>query len=251
METLAFIAPMSIELRPFLRHVGDWKRSFVQSFPVYRFELFSRECRLIESGIGAQNASDATRAMLIGGAPPRYLVAFGVAGATASGLRVGDVVAVRSVRELEAGALGEVRQLAAWSPQAIDSAARALATVGARLLPGTAVTTPGSSSALPDNAGAVLEMETAAIARIAGELGVPLLSMRSISDSVDEPLPFDPGDVLKADGRVKVLTIAARALANPGFIRRLARLRRNTKAATRNLASALLAALEAQLDAEG
>ncbi len=248
-ETLAFIVPKRIEIKPFLRAVGRTDRLRFGSFAAWQFELLGRRCVLLECGIGAGCAARGTEALLET-VRPVFLVTFGVAGAASRGMRVGDVVALRSVRELSAGALGEAAPLGSWSSRALDEAAAVLARTGAQLHTGTAVTTQGEQS-VPAGADAesctVLEMETAAIKSAADRFGVPVLGMRSISDSPDEPLPFDLAKVIDAGGRVKVAKIVAGILSRPGLIRELARTSRNTVTAAQNLAAALIAALSAQL----
>ena len=93
----------------------------------------------------------------------------------------------------------------------------------------------------------VLEMETAGVARVAAEQGVPLSAMRSISDSVAEPLPFSIEGSLDQDGRLRLGRIAIAAIRDPRLIPRFARLQRNMAGAMANLVAALRAALEAQL----
>jgi hypothetical protein len=121
-------------------------------------------------------------------------------------------------------------------------------------MPGTAITTSGEQAPLAgahDIACPVLEMETAGVLRAASEHGIPLLSIRSISDSPDEPLPFSIGDSLDRDGRLRPGRVAAMVLRNPRLIPRLARLRQNMDRAMGNLVAAVLAALEAQVSDPG
>lgn len=251
METVAFIAPMRIEIKPFLARVGNPRRERLAGLPCYRFALAGWECGLVLCGIGARSAARATK-IALSELHPRLAVSFGIAGAATPGLSVGDVVAVHSVRAAEAGASGVAHTLAPWSRPALEAAGRAVAAAGAGVFAGTAVTTQGGKDSAPETAGTdcvVLEMETAAISREADARGVPLLVMRSISDTPEEPLPFDVERALDAEGHVKTLAILIRILSEPGLIGRLARLARNTTAATRNLAAALTAALPVELAA--
>jgi len=204
--TIAFIVAMRQELTPFLKRVGRYRRSSIDAFPLYRFTLFGRECLLIECGIGLKRAAHAART-LCARFHPRLLISFGVAGALTSDLRVGDVAAVQWVCHLEDGTPGRLQALTHWSVAACEVAVRALAARGARLLSGTAVSTRGEPNfRLP--AGKldcpVLEMETAGIAEAAAEHAVPLLALRSISDTADEPLPFAIAESLDELDRLRI-----------------------------------------------
>jgi adenosylhomocysteine nucleosidase len=90
-------------------------------------------------------------------------------------------------------------------------------------------------------------METAGIAEAAAEHAVPLLALRSISDTVDEPLPFAIAVSLDELDRLRIGRIIAGIIRHPSLIPRFVRLQRNMACATRNLAVALFAAVEAQI----
>jgi len=76
-----------------------------------------------------------------------------------------------------------------------------------------------------------VDMESAALARVAGELGVPHLVLRHVMDAVDEPLPERA--VSDETGRIRPLKLA-RAMTSPrGFLSRAqmaVRLRTNAAA---------------------
>jgi nucleoside phosphorylase len=238
---------MRQEVKPFLRAVGAFTRLRARGSPAYTFRLHGRDCVLVECGIGARSAEEATRELLASHRPG-VLVSFGVAGASTPGLHVGDVVMVDTVCRLDRGALVDCAPAAPWPAAAASRAEGALAARGVRLLRGTAVTTNGSAS-LPagahDIAPAVVEMETAGIMRAAAERGVPLFAIRTISDSPEEPLPFSIADAVDKDGRVRPGRVILRALRHPRLIPRLARLQRNMDRAMGNLAAAVVAAVEA------
>ena len=240
---------MRQEASPFLRRVGRYRRGSIDAFPLYRFTLSGSECVLIECGIGLERAAEATRT-LCDRFRPRLLVSFGVAGAPNVDLSVGDVVAVQWTCRLENGALGRANPLTHWSGAALEAAARALGACGARLLPGTAVSTRGEADVILPTGGLecpVLDMETAAVAEVAAGHAVPFLSFRAISDTPDDPLPFTIADSLDEANRLRVGRIIAGIIRHPGRIPRLARLRRNMACATRNLTAAVCAAVEAEI----
>ena len=249
MKSIGFIAAMSQEVRPFLRRVGKWERIRLSPFPGYRFRLFDRDCVLVQCGIGLRRATEATQA-LIAVAGPQLLVSFGVAGAVQNDRQVGDVVFVQAACSLDNGRPGQVQPLAAWSTAAQQAAAQALRPRGARCVTGTALTTPGSQSVHlqpQELAQPVLEMETMGIARVAAEQAIPLLALRAISDTIEEPIPFGPEEFFDADFNLRPGKIARLVLRRPHSLLQFLRLARNTNRAAENAAIALIAALSQSL----
>ena len=49
----------------------------------------------------------------------------------------------------------------------------------------------------------ILEMETAGIAQVAAENGIPLLSIRAISDGPRAPIPFNLGEMMDEDANLR------------------------------------------------
>jgi adenosylhomocysteine nucleosidase len=183
---------------------------------------------------------------------PQLIVSFGIAGAPTSDLRVGDVVVAHAVRMLAAGAPGRSQVLEQLSETACKAAELALLPRGARFFSGIALTMSGIQA--PDLSGLplehlVLEMETAGIAQAASGRGVPVLALRAVSDSVDQPLPFDLEIYLDKEQKPRVGRIIAGVVRHPSLLARLNRLRRNAGLAAENSAVALIAALEKHLPA--
>ncbi|HUZ17265.1 MAG TPA: hypothetical protein VMV68_02685 [Spirochaetia bacterium] len=266
-ESTAFIAAMRQEVGPFLRRLGDWRRGSLGTLPLYRFSLFGHECLLIESGVGMRRAESACRALLSAHRPER-LVSFGVSGGTTAEIQVGDVIAIRSVSLYGSYGVGNALPVASWSGEALGAAAAALAacrgahkgmlhrggtrTAGARepkLVSGALVTTHGEQAvALPANEleNSVLDMESWAIARVAADHALPLLSMRAVSDSPAQPLPFRIAELLDSEERLRIGRVIAAAIGRPRLILELGRLGGAMAIAMEHLTAALLAALELQ-----
>ena len=245
METIGIITAMSQEREAVLRLVEKVERSRLGSFRCDRFRLAGRDCWLLTSGMGPERAGQAARA-IIEATSPQLLVSVGVAGAVNADLEVGDVVAARNVCQLDQGLLGSYHPLALLSEAAWYMAEQALQPRQARLFLGTAVTTAGSQFVghqPEDMTNPVLEMETAGIARVAADRGIPLLSLRAISDGPRAPIPFDLGAAMDEDYNLRVGEIFKTLLSQPGMLRPLLRMGRNTRLAAGNAAIALVAAL--------
>jgi adenosylhomocysteine nucleosidase len=245
METIGLIAAMSSESDALLRCIKEWKRITLGPFRGYRFRLMDRDCLLVTSGMGLKRAMDATRALLAV-TNPHLLVTFGIAGAARPDLNIGDVVVARKTCLLDKGLPGQFQSLATLSEAAWSAAAQALQPLGARLVPGTAITTRGSQvvpQQLGELAHPVLEMETAGIAQIAAEKGIPLLSIRSVSDGPQSPIPFDLEAILDDKDNLRIGKLLMMVLRRPQIIFQSRQMLQNTRKAADHAARALVAIL--------
>jgi adenosylhomocysteine nucleosidase len=245
METIGLIAAMTQESQALLRCIQGWERATLGPFRRARFQLADRDCLLLTSGMGLRRAMDGTRALLAA-ASPHLLVSFGIAGAVDADLRIGDVVVAGSSCLLENGLPGPFRPLTPLSKSAWEAAAQVLQPDGARLVAGTAVTTRGSQvvgKALREIPPPVLEMETAGIAQVAAEMGVPLVSIRSISDGPQSPIPFDLEAMLDENDNFRIGKILVMVLRNPRVIFQSWQMMQNSRKAADHAARALVAVL--------
>jgi hypothetical protein len=160
---------------------------------------------------------------------------------------VGDVIVARRVSALSAGAGAPSTVLARLSDAAEAAAALLLRTRGADLFPGAVFTTGGAQTLPfqpPENLRPVLDMETAGIAQVCAERGVPLLCMRAVSDSVQEPLPFDLEKVIDEEQNFRAGRMIMALVRRPFRIPLALRAGRNAARAAGNLADAIIEALE-------
>ena len=166
----------------------------------------------------------------------RFVIAAGYAGALDPALAVGDLV------------LGEN-----FSDPALAASARALLAgerlhVGQITSQGKVAETAAAKAALAAETGAVaVDMETGWIAEICREMGIPLLSLRVISDAAGQDFPV-PGQILfnAVRQRPRYLALPAWLVAHPGsiapfaaFVRRLGPARERLTQALRLLVERL------------
>jgi nucleoside phosphorylase len=245
MPTIGLIAAMPQESDALVRRLPGTHPLALASLRAKTFELSGQPYLLVTSGMGQRRATEAVR-KLVELRAPTVLISFGIAGAVRADLDIGDVVLAESVCRLENGRPGACLPLAAWPEAARAAMAQALSQHGARLVTGTAVTTTGSQVSeleLSELDHPILEMETFGIARVASEKGLPLLSLRAISDGPHAPLPFDLGEMMDADANLQVSRLLKAVLRRPALLLQARRLMRNTQLAADHAALALLAAL--------
>ena len=250
-KTIGLVAAMPEEIQPLLRHGGRYRRENIEGFNLYLFTIRGRNVALIESGIGAARAADAT-AILIKAATPGIIINFGFAGAALAGPAVGDVIIANRLLFFKERLFTEQAGL---TPDLTDNLALLLnnSCTGKdfRIQSGTFVTT-GEIVAKRSLAGLlpagiinpVVEMETAAVARQAARADIPLAAIRGISDGADEELGFSIEELTDRDMNIRVWKVLRTVAVKPQIIPQLCRLALNSKKAGENLAVALIALLE-------
>ncbi len=245
METIGLIAAMPSESEALLRCVRDWKRARVGPFRGYRFRLLDRDCWLVTSGMGLKRAADAAR-LLLAESSPDLLVSFGIAGAVNNDLNIGDVVVAGNACLLDKGQPGPFQPLASLSEATWEAAAQAIQPDGVRLVHGMTITTRGAQVApqqLRDMPNPVLEMETIGIAQVAAEAGIPLLSIRAISDGPQAPVPLDIEAVMDDEYNFRIGEMLKIVLRHPEIILRSRQMMQNSRKAADHAARALVAVL--------
>jgi adenosylhomocysteine nucleosidase len=163
----------------------------------------------------------------------RFLISSGFAGATREDFRVGDLILAQNFSD----------------PQLLLVAQRTLknrAIHTANLFTSkTVINSLDERSAIAQRHGAAaIDMETEIIANACTARGIPLLSLRAISDTWSEPLPAPP-DVLFDIKRQKInfIGLIAYLVKQPSALRQLSRFGRQIRVARDNLADSLIALL--------
>jgi hypothetical protein len=86
-------------------------------------------------------------------------------------------------------------------------------------------------------------METAGIAGVAAEDGLPLLSLRAISDGPRAPIPFDLERMMDKQDNIRSGELLKALVGHPKMLSQLVRMVRNSRLAANTAALALFAAL--------
>jgi adenosylhomocysteine nucleosidase len=245
MEMIGLIAAMPQESGALLKHIKEWRRTKLGGFRGARFRLMNRNCVLVTSGMGVKHAREATHTLLAA-TRPHLLISFGIAGAANDDLQIGDVVVARNTCLLENVLPGQFLSLASLSETAQHAASQALQPSGARLFSGTVITTRGAQGVLQGKeeiTNPVLEMETAGIAQVAAENGIPLISIRSISDGPQSPIPFNLEAILDDKYDLHFGKLLMMVLCHPQIILQSRHMMQNSRKAAYHAARALIAVL--------
>ena len=174
------------ESRPFVEDLSGRRRVKAPGLPTFVGDLHGKMTAVVHTGVGDTAAGrDRLKGMLAAAETPvRWVLSAGYAGALRPGMAVGDLVLAenRSDPALAASA----RTLLADEPLHIGALTTETAVAG----------TVAAKAALAATTGALaVDMETGWIAGVCAWAGVPILSLRVVSDAADQPLPV-PGHIL-------------------------------------------------------
>ena len=135
---------------------------------------------IVHTGVGAKNCN-ARLEILLHTTQPRLIISSGFAGAVDDQLHIGELVLAENFSD----------------PQLLAGAARILRNYEPQVVKGFTATSIIDSIAERNevaraSGAAVVDMETGAIANVCRVHGVPLLSLRVISDTPSQPFPAPP-----------------------------------------------------------
>ena len=190
---LALLAALPLEVRPFLRRVKA-RRLQGLGLPAWEFSPGEGRGVLALTGMGEEAAGEAAK-RVVALWQPQVLISLGFSGALLPGLAPGDLVLGGAFHRYDPadGRLDEVQAPA--PPRPLEALAGYLTAAGLPAAIGSCVTTPcilhkgsqgGALQQLPQPA---LDLETAALAALALEAGIPFLALRVITDTGGEEIP--------------------------------------------------------------
>ena len=236
MVRVAFLAAMPTELRPLARMLS-LRRTALGGRPAYTGVLGDIEVVAAVTGMGPANATETTE-WLLDAVAVDHLVNVGVAGGVSPKFKVRDLVMPERVVDRATGE--EFRP----APLGGHVGTGTLLT-GADLEVDRAV-----HAALARDGVVALDMETAAIARACAARRVPWSVFRALSDHVDDELVDEAVlGLARADGSPDAGAVLRYVLRRPWHVTRLARLGRDTSAATTMAARAAVEAVRSGFSA--
>jgi adenosylhomocysteine nucleosidase len=171
---------------------------------------------LVCSGIGARHAAQTAR-WLVAEMQPELLISAGFAGALASQHKAGDVLTPGRVIDASSG---EVFRCSSDETVLVSG--------------GAVLSGPEKQATAAKYNAHLVDMEAAAVARVAQQQGTPFLAVKAISDEVDFSMP--PMErFVDAHGNFRTVKLLAHAAWHPSWWPALAKLGGNTKLASSQL----------------
>lgn len=228
---IGIITAMPEETRAILKKARI-EKSVLGKRSCLRGRIGQHEILAIEAGMGMLNAGSAAAALATEGV--ELLISAGFGGGVLPGLLVGDVVLAQQVLHWTGSRFDPVEPIFYRGEIALAMGRGCFITSDgilnkqdlARLLPS-------------DVERPVVEMESAAVARVATEQGLPFLGIRAVSDPWDEELGFSINDFCDQQMRIRPLKVLATTLRHPAIIPQLIRLARNSRKAASSLGIAM------------
>ena len=226
---IAVTFALPAESSEFLRHLRNQSRTDRSGIRTIRGTIDDRTVEVLHTGVGEKVCRQRV-ANFLRGQQFELLISTGFAGALNEELQVGDLLLAKNFSTI---ALNNRRKSFSSLPiHEVD-----LLTVSALI--------DSSEKRLEiarASGAAAVDMETEFIARACADHGIPLLSLRVISDTLDEPFPAPPNVLFDIEQqRSRFLTLARFFLAHPNRLPRLVQFARRIATARKTLADALVA----------
>ena len=219
------------EAQAILKNAEELQRSQQGDRSVFSCRIAGHDITLVEAGMGMLNAGWAATALAV--QSPDLIISAGFGGGVLPGLKVGDVVMAEQVLHWTGSDFERVTT-GMFAPENVSLPLR-----------GCFITSDGILNKhdllglLPSGANRpVVEMESAAVARVAVEHNIPFMGIRAISDPWNEELGFSIQDFCDEQLRIRPIKVLATILRRPRIIPQLIRLAWNSRVAAKSLGTA-------------
>ncbi len=189
----------------------------------------------LTTGVGTRNAQ---RAMLrtMEKMRPGGIIHVGFGGALSPMLALGDVLIADAIGG-DSDALVDARLVRIATGLNLDGiSVRAGVVITHDRILTTGEEKRAVSSVLPEGALGCADMESAIVATVCAQYGVPYLGIRCISDTFDEDLPIDLNACRDRDGNIEIGRILWSIARHPSTVAGVMELRRRANACARILA---------------
>lgn len=192
----------------------------------------SKNTITILSGSGSENASIAAQKLLAHGAT--QLISWGCAGALAPYLKAGDLIIPSAILTKKNTQLNTHTQ---WSGQVVKLLENRIKCYNGQLLESESVISLASHKAIQfqQTQALAVDMESAAVARIAAQAQLPFIALRSIVDPAQLDLPEAINYAMSDKGIVSIPKLMLYLCVHPGELPRLVRLGLHFNAASKTL----------------
>jgi adenosylhomocysteine nucleosidase len=232
---IAVLFALSVESGGFVDLVQQRTTTHCASHTEHRGTLNGKQILVVESGVG-QDAARQVVKDVISLHQPKWIVSAGFAGALQPDLRRGHILMSDEVTDMAS----EKLSIGLTVDRASIDASPALH-VGRLLTVDQLIRSRSQKEQLgTDHAALACDMETFAIAQACQQLGTKFMSVRIISDSIDDELPKEIEALLAQKSVVGKLGAAAGAVFNrPSSIKDMWKLKEDALKATDRLAKFL------------
>jgi adenosylhomocysteine nucleosidase len=233
-KTTAILAAVSEEIAGIKQAMNISDRIRLGKSEAWPGKWQGKNIVLVRTGVGKQRAAEAALKTIEQFSPDR-LLSIGYAGGLVPNLEVSDLIVAEQIMDVESSAEFVP------DPQWLQMAQNVSASENYKVISGRLVTadkvihSPQDKKEFGERFSAeAVEMETSAIAKVAMDKNMPFLSVRAISDSVEQEI-LDSSSFLGSDGEISKLKAGWYVLTHPGSISSALSLRSQTQRATRTM----------------
>ncbi|MDP2689607.1 MAG: hypothetical protein Q8P48_05805 [Deltaproteobacteria bacterium] len=244
METIGIVIALHAEARA-LFGAGLWRRA--AGLRLRRVEFSGAELLCACAGPGGHRGEQA--ALWLAGQGAAALASIGVAGGLDPALDAGDIVVAKTVS-------GEGKRAFSPEPYCVGFAIRALRASGIKATEGEVVTVDEPAltarkkkSVFRQSRGSAVDMESASVARVAEEAGLPFFALRAVSDPCGSSISEELIECVADDGSLRAAILAGKLVRKPSLLRDLLRARREFSSALSSLKDAWGVLLQSGLPA--
>ena len=224
---IAVTFALPAESSDFLRHLRNQSRTDRSGIRTIRGTIEDRAVEVFHTGVGEKVCRQRV-AEFLQDQQFDLLISSGFAGALNDKLQIGDLLLAKNFSTVELTEVGS-----SFSRLAIHEAD--LLTVRALI-----DSNDERNKIVRTSGAAAVDMETEFIARACAEHGIPLLSLRVITDTPREPFPAPPNVLFDIEQQqTRFLTLATFFLARPNRVPQLIQFARRIARVRKILASAL------------
>jgi adenosylhomocysteine nucleosidase len=221
MTSIAVTFALPAESAEFLKRLSDKSQTDRNGISIVCGSIDEREVEVIHTGVGKKVCRERLQKFLEG-QKFDLLISSGFAGTLNDELEIGDLLLAKNFSTIDLN-----RSHSSFSELRIRTAD--LVT-----LPHLIDSTDERNEIARRTGAAAVDMETEFVARACTKHGIPLLSLRGISDTPREPFPVAPQILFNLEQqRTDMATLATFLVAHPGripcliqFARRIARVRK-------------------------
>jgi adenosylhomocysteine nucleosidase len=238
---IAIFSALKEEVGEFKKQMSVTGTSRFQQCRIIEGKFSGRDCLLILTGVGKENARQATE-LVLGKYPVSVLISAGFGGALNEKTKVGDIVVCsRLINGEEPVPEQDSKETLESNLQLLEALIKTLEDGGMGFIIGTGVTVPFVSST-PENKLALgkkfradmVEMESYWIAKFAADKKLPFIEARSIFDSLKDDLSLL--SEIMSNSKVRKMAALANCISHPKRIQMMSSLASNAKIAEKNLA---------------
>ena len=225
---IAVTFALPAESSEFLRRLGNKSRADRNTIRTIRGNIDNREIEVLHTGVGEKVCRERVGKFLAD-QQFEFLISAGFAGALNDELRVGDLLLARNFLTLDLN-------------HRLSFSRLPIRTADLLTLPALIDSSEERNEIARSTGAAAVDMETEFIARACAEHGIPLLSLRVITDTPTQPFPAPPSVLFDIQQqRTHIGVLAKFLLAHPRRLPRLIQFARRITLARSILAKALVA----------